>query len=152
MKILFIANSFGEDTTRYLHGIARADGKNWKVVNLYIGGCSLYRHYRNMLSADKAYSLELNGVSSGFYVSLSEALLSDEWDVVTLQQCSHESTLADSYEPYLSRLAAFVREYAPKAKLWKNSLRTGLSRQGWQAAHTFFGRINAPAPRFSFFG
>ena len=36
MKILFIANSFGEDTTRYLHGIARADGKNWKVVNLYI--------------------------------------------------------------------------------------------------------------------
>ena len=34
MKVLFIANSFGEDTTRYLHGIARADGKNWKVINI----------------------------------------------------------------------------------------------------------------------
>lgn len=118
MKILAIGNSYSSDATRYLYGIARAGGVKMKVVNLYIGGCSLYRHYRNMLSADKAYSLELNGVSSGFYVSLSEALLSDEWDVVTLQQCSHESTLADSYEPYLSRLAAFVREYAPKAKLY----------------------------------
>ena len=118
MKILAIGNSYSSDATRYLYGIARADGVKIKVVNLYIGGCSLYRHYRNMLSSEKAYTMELDGISSGFSVSLTEALLSDEWDVVTLQQCSHESPHAETFEPYLTRLAAFVREYAPKAKLY----------------------------------
>lgn len=119
MKVLFIANSFGEDTTRYLHGIARADGKNWKVVNLYIGGCSLYRHYRNMLSGEKAYEFEMNGhVKSGIFVSLTEALLSDEWDVVITQQCSPKSGEEDSYEPFATAIAEFVRIHAPKAKFY----------------------------------
>ena len=66
MKILAIGNSYSSDATRYLYGIARADGVKIKVVNLYIGGCSLYRHYRNMLSSEKAYTMELDGISSGF--------------------------------------------------------------------------------------
>lgn len=118
MKILFIANSFGEDTTRYLHGIARADGKNWKVVNLYIGGCSLYRHYRNMLSGEAAYEFQINGHKSGLMVSLQQALLSDEWDVVATQQCSPLSGDEESYEPFATELASFVRTYAPKAKFY----------------------------------
>ena len=118
MKILAIGNSYSTDATRYLHGIAHAGGVKLKVVNLYIGGCSLYRHYRNMLSGEKAYMMELNGVASGFYVSLKEALLSDEWDIVTLQQASHYSPHAATYEPYLSSLAAYVREHAPIAKLY----------------------------------
>ena len=118
MKVLFIANSFGEDCTRYLHGIARADGKNWKVVNLYIGGCSLYRHYRNMLSGEAAYEFQINGHKSGIMVSLQQALLSDEWDVVATQQCSPQSGDEASYEPFATELAAFVRTYAPKAKFY----------------------------------
>ena len=61
IKILCIGNSFGSDCTRYLPGVARADGKDIKVVNLYIGGCSLYRHYRNMLSDAPEYNFEING-------------------------------------------------------------------------------------------
>lgn len=118
MKILAIGNSFSTDATRYLYGIARADGVKVKVVNLYIGGCSLYRHYRNMLSGEKAYAFELNGMGSGLSVSMKEALLSDEWDVVTFQQCSPHSFKAETYEPYLSRLAEYVREHAPKARLY----------------------------------
>ncbi|MBR2906499.1 MAG: DUF4886 domain-containing protein [Clostridia bacterium] len=118
MKILAIGNSFSQDATRYLYSIARAGGVSLKVVNLYIGGCSLYRHYRNMLSGEDAYSYEINGMTSGLYVSLKKVLLSDEWDVVTLQQRSADSWKAESYEPYLSRLAAFVREHAPAAKLY----------------------------------
>ena len=118
MKILCIGNSFSTDATRYLYGIARADGVKLKVVNLYIGGCSLYRHYRTMLSGEKAYLMELNGMSSGFYVSLKDALLSDEWDIVTLQQASHASPHRETYEPYIVRLADYVREHAPAAKLY----------------------------------
>ena len=76
MQILAIGNSFSSDATRYLHGIARAGGVPLQVTNLYIGGCSLERHFRNMHSDARAYDLQCNGHSTGFSVSLSEALLS----------------------------------------------------------------------------
>ncbi len=117
-KILMISNSFGEDASRYLYGIARAGKENVKVVVLYIGRCSLYRHYRNMLSEEKAYEYIINGIRTGIYVSLKEALLSDEWDYVTLQQSSPESGNVESYFPYITELASYVRKMSPAAKLY----------------------------------
>ena len=118
MNILAIGNSFSEDATKYLHSVARADGEDLFVVNLYIGGCTLDRHYRNMLSGERAYELQVNGVRTGFFVSLCDALLNREWDAVTLQQASHKSFDQKSYEPYLRELAAYVRRCAPKAKIY----------------------------------
>ena len=118
MKILAIANSFGVDAGRYLYGIARASKEEVKLVVLHIGGCSLYRHYRNMLSGERAYEYYINGMNSGLKVSLQEALFSDEWDYVVTQQCSPESGLYETYQPYLNELAAYVRRSAPKAKLY----------------------------------
>jgi hypothetical protein len=37
--------------------------------------------------------------------------------VVTLQQASHLSFQYDTYTPYLSNLAAFVRQHAPTARI-----------------------------------
>jgi len=117
MNVLAISNSFGDDANRYLHQIARAAGKRIEVATLYIGGCTLDTHYRNMLGNKSAYDLRFNGHITGFKVSIEEALLSREWDVVTLQQGSRKSYDPDSYEPYASALAEFVRDCAPKAKL-----------------------------------
>ncbi len=116
MHILSIGNSFSQDATRYLSQIAKADNFNLNVVNLYIGGCSLYRHFTNMMSDNKAYVLEVNGESTGFLVSLKEALLNREWDYVTLQQASHLSFKYESYQPYITELSEYVSKYAPKAK------------------------------------
>lgn len=121
LKILSVSNSFGVDSTRYLYGICRAAGVKVKVVTLYIGGCSLYRHYRNMLSEDAAYAYYINGMDSGLTVSMKQALLSDEWDIVSTQQCSPDSGDEASYFPYLTELAAYFRKYAPKAKLYLQS-------------------------------
>ena len=115
-KILAISNSFGVDATRYFYDVARSEGKTVKVVTLFIGGCSLYRHYRNMLSDEKAYEYYINGINSGLKVSLKEALLSDEWSVVTLQQSSPKSAVWSSYEPYLTELSEYVKRLAPAAK------------------------------------
>jgi hypothetical protein len=117
MNILTIGNSFSEDATRYLHNIAKADGENLQVTNLYIGGCSLEQHYRNMLSDEKKYELQYNGEKTGFYVSLRDALLNRPWDLITLQQVSHSSFNYDTYQPYLNALAEYIREYCPKAKI-----------------------------------
>lgn len=116
MEILSIGNSFSHDATRYLHRIARADGFKLNVTNLFIGGCSLERHYRNMLSGERAYKLQYNGEETGFPVSLEEALYNRKWDVVTIQQVSNDSFDLDSFHPYIFALTDMIREYAPKAK------------------------------------
>lgn len=117
MNILSIGNSFSQDAQRYLHQIARADGVDLQVFNLIIGGCSLSRHYRNMLSEERAYTLGMNGFSTGFCVSLKEALLNRDWDVITVQQVSHFSPYGQTYQPYLNGLVEYIRRLVPKAKI-----------------------------------
>lgn len=116
MQVLAIGNSFSQDAMRYLHRLAAAAGEDITAVNLYIGGCTLRQHYINMLTDSKSYVLQYNGESTGFYVSIKEALINRDWDYITLQQGSHESFKADSYQPYLKELSACVRTYVPKAK------------------------------------
>lgn len=118
MQVLAIGNSFSQDATAYLKKISEFGKGDITVVNLVIGGCSLSRHYRNMLSGERAYSMEFNGQATGFYVSLDEALLSRDWDVITIQQASHFSFKAESYQPYLDSLADYIRECCPQAKLY----------------------------------
>lgn len=117
-NILAIGNSFSQDAMRYLHGIAKADGEKLATANLYIGGCALDKHFRNMIVDKKAYELQYNGHNTGFFVSLSEALSNREWDVITLQQSSPKSFNEESYDVYITELAAYVRKYAPKAKIY----------------------------------
>ena len=117
MNVLSIGNSFSEDAQRYLHQIAKADGVEINAFNLYIGGCTLSQHYQNMLSEERVYALGMNGESTGFKVSLKEALLNRNWDIVTLQQASILSHDYSSYEPYLQKLAEYVRLCVPKARI-----------------------------------
>ena len=117
MRVLAIGNSFSQDATRYLHDIAKADGVELEVANLYIGGCSLERHYRNMLTGERAYHLQFDGHMTGFFVSLDDALLSRPWDIVTVQQVSTQSFNADSFHPYIEALVDHIKDCQPKAKL-----------------------------------
>lgn len=118
MKILSIGNSFSADAHTYLHKLAKGEGVNFKCVNLYIGGCTLRTHYLNMLSGARAYELQFNGQMTGINISIADALVSDEWDVITLQQASHKSFNYSTYTPYLEALAEYVRKYCPHAKLY----------------------------------
>lgn len=117
MDILSIGNSFSQDAQRYVHGIAKSDGFNLNAFNLYIGGCPLSSHFRNMLKDERAYLLEMNGERTGFYVSIKEALLNRDWDVITVQQASHFSNDYNTYQPYLNKLVEFIKECVPKAKI-----------------------------------
>ena len=118
IDVLSIGNSFSEDAQRYLHSLAKHEGDEIQSVNLYIGGCPLDRHFRNMMGDEKAYDLHINGQTGlGFKMSIKEALLARNWTYITLQQSSPLSYKSESYFPYIERLAKYVREYAPGAKL-----------------------------------
>ncbi len=117
MKILSIGNSFSQDAQRYLHRLAKGDGTELKSVNLYIGGCPLRKHYLNMLDDNAAYDFEFNGEKTGIKVSIRQALVSDNWDFITLQQASPLSGSYETYSPYIEELAAYVRKYCPHTKI-----------------------------------
>ena len=118
MRVLSIGNSFSQDATWYLHRIAEAGGKEIDTWNLYIGGCSLYRHAKNLRGALKEYSLEINGQGTAEAVSINDMIAKGGWDAVTLQQASHYSGLPETYDPFLEEIASVLREALPEAKLY----------------------------------
>lgn len=118
MKILSIGNSFSQDATRYLHRMAKVAGIDIETVNLYIGGCPLRTHYINAIEDIHNYELEFNGQKTGFRVSIKQALISGDYDVVTLQQASNASFRPESFEPYSTYLKGYIAKYCPKAKLY----------------------------------
>lgn len=117
MKILSIGNSFSQDAQRYLYRLAKHDGVELETTNLFIGGCSLQRHYNNMLDDNADYDLEVNGERTGTKISIKQALVSDTWDFITLQQASHFSVHIETYSPYIEALAENIRSCCPKSKL-----------------------------------
>ena len=115
--LLSIGNSFSQDAQRYLHDMAALRGVSLNCVNLFIAGCPLERHFRNMVSGQAVYALEINGCPTGFSVSLEQALTANRYDYVTLQQASRFSFDEKSYFPYLQQLADRVRYVQPQATL-----------------------------------
>lgn len=117
MKVLSIGNSFSQDSHKWLHRLAEKNGIDVETVNLYVGGCSLERHWNNVMTNNPEYALESNGSRAERYVSIDEALGMMKWDVVTLQQASPLSGRPQSYFPYLKNLADLIRERQPEAKI-----------------------------------
>ncbi len=114
-KVLCIGNSFSEDATAYLQKVS---GGELYVRNLAIGGCSLERHYNNILgvgeSCDYVYEIDAAWIKTAF---IEETLLEEKWDYVTVQQVSHYSGIIDTYEPFLGKIVEFIREKCPSAKI-----------------------------------
>ncbi len=145
IKILAIGNSFSQDAVYYLHDIAMAANTKIKVVNLYIGGCSLEMHWNN-INADAAnYDYELNGLPVGRKISIREALQEESWDYITLQQVSGDSGILDSYEPFITDIYNYVRQQVPAAEI--------LLHQTWayevDSQHPAFAKYDRDQKRMS---
>ena len=113
MNILCIGNSFSEDATTYLQKIAKGE---LFVRNLAIGGCSLERHYNNIVNNIFDYGYEVDGEFLKIS-SIEETLNERKWDAISVQQVSHYSGIIDTYEPFLSEIVKFLKEKCPNAKI-----------------------------------
>ena len=118
MKILSIGNSYSEDAHRYIHRAAKTNGLFIETLNLYIGGCSLERHYENFISDRPEYEAQINGENTERKISIREALTLEKWDAVTLQQASPLSCISESYFPYMEVLRDAVSTLCPHAALY----------------------------------
>ncbi|MBR6727383.1 MAG: DUF4886 domain-containing protein [Clostridia bacterium] len=104
----------------YLWQIFRDGGYDTVYLgNLYIGGCSLNQHWSNMQSDAAAYTYyqNSNGMWSNSTASIASALAAQDWDVVTIQQASHDSGREASYNN-LGNVLNFIAENKPNAKIY----------------------------------
>lgn len=117
LRILAIGNSFSQDSVEQnLWELFDAAGIPVIIGNMYIGGCTLERHFRNSVSdkADYAYRKIVRGVKTNRENTTLEYALADEpWDYVSFQQASGVSGEYETYEPYLRALRAYVRRRVP---------------------------------------
>ncbi len=103
LKILAIGNSFSEDAMEYVYPLAKAAGvEHIELGHLYIGGCSLETHLRNISYnlSEYIYSTKNKDVmwKTTRYNKASKAFAENDWDFVTLQQNSNNSGVANTYD------------------------------------------------------
>ena len=116
IRILAVGNSFSDDGVEYLDELAQAAGIRLIIGNLYIGGCSLERHWNNIQGELPAYDYRKNeeGIQTNRpKTSLQEALQDEPWDYITVQQVSQLSGIYESYYPYLPAILHYLKTHAP---------------------------------------
>ncbi len=114
IKVLTIGNSFANNVCQYLKQITESvEGCDIVIGKANLGGCSLERHADLIKKSEQDPTFKPYGGKS-----LKELLQQDDWDVVTIQQVSHLSFKAETYQPYADEISAFVKKYAPHAKVY----------------------------------
>ncbi len=126
LKVLMIGNSFSISVTRHMPQVAKSMGLDLDLASLYIGGCSLERHWNNFekgkTDADfKPYKFTrfvAGEKKEDRPANLAEVLSMEKWDVVTIQQASHFSWKLDTYRPFADDLIKkCVKSLAPQAEV-----------------------------------
>ena len=109
MNILCIGNSFSVDVSTYVHDI----NEEINIYVLYIGGCPIDLHYKNIINGEKAYEFYVNGSNTPLmWCSLLEGLKYVKYDYITFQQRSPDSGNASTFFPELPLLMDEVRKYS----------------------------------------
>ena len=126
LKVLMIGNSFTESVMRETPNLAKSEGLPLDIVQCGIGGCPLEKHWANVEKAgDKEF--KPYGISARFSsdprrmfpkkANVTDMLVAEKWDIVTIQQASGKSAFYDTYQPYADNLIAKIRELAPQAEI-----------------------------------
>lgn len=129
VKLLTIGNSFAQNALKYFDKIVEGQGRKIVIGRANLGGCSLERHWNNAEKDLKEYN--------GKKQTLTDILKADKWDVITIQQVSHQSFKRESFEPYAEKLIALIKKYAPQAEI--------VIHQTWayRADHNWFTKKDA---------
>ena len=127
LKVLAIGNSFSLSMMEELPKAAAAfPGCELDIVNMYIGGCPLERHWANVESNAVDASFRPYDIRASYAfdrkempkrANIPEMLTADRWDIVTIQQASSKSPFCETYQPFADKLIAKIRELAPQAEI-----------------------------------
>lgn len=146
LKVLMIGNSFSQSVLKYLPSIVEASADDHLLLGqAYIGGCSMQRHCAEYASsaqnpAHRPYWTNLE-LGHDHKASLQELLDARQWDMVTIQQASHESWRFERYADFYPQLVKIIRHHQPTAEI--------VVHQTW-SYHSSDPRIAPPKPEWGF--
>ena len=138
LKILTIGNSFSRDAMAYVYDIAYAAGaKDVYLGDLYIGSCTVEKHLKNAKEDNASYSYFTNEI--GKWVEhtkhkMSDAIKSQNWDFISIQQNCENSGLPKAYAD-LQELVNIVKSQATNPKveiMWHMT---------WAAQNDYTGKL-----------
>ena len=150
IKLLAIGNSFSQDAMYYLFDMLCQLGVNENgivLVNACIGGCDLFAHMQNAKNDTAAYIRQTFhrggriGLSDSFW-TLKDIIKSQSWDVITLQQASHSSGRAETYNDDLDYLINYVKAQAINPTFRLGWHMTWAYRENPRSIHPAFADYN----------
>ena len=165
LNVLMIGNSFSICVGKNLPQIVRHSGKHrLRLTSAYIGGCPLREHAENLQKAAgipdfNPYRIDVWNASdlrhrkscSGNVLSL---LKNNLYDVVTIQQASHESWDFANYYPWADTLINRIRQYNPEAKIliqqtWSYRADNRLFKDWGFDSNEMYRRVKSAYARFA---
>lgn len=130
IKILSIGNGAAQDAQRNLSTFAACAGYDLMTRTAWIEDCSLEAHWDNFKTERACYTWEENGTKIADGYTLTQALMAENWSIITLEQTPELAGLAESYEPYLSNLLTAIGAMCPDARIFLNETYAPLGEDG----------------------
>ncbi len=115
IHLLTVGNSFSHNATRYLGDLAKASGDHLILREDNVGGASLELHWSKAQAFEKNPADKLGHYTAG--KSLKDALTSERWDFITIQQASIKSHDLATYRPFAQQLSDYIKRPAPDSTL-----------------------------------
>ncbi len=118
LNVLFIGNSFAVDTSDLAPKIAKALGvEEMRFGTLYIGGCSINKHYNNFVGekTDYTYYVSVGGNwATVKNYSIQRALKEADWDYICIQHGTGDGSRYTKVSSYskLDDLVKLIKENA----------------------------------------
>lgn len=137
IKVLSLGNSFAQDGSQYLDRLMTAAGVDASKYCYYFtfesgatlaGYVSWYKNGRTINCIDKNDSYTSTPRAGNIIMTSSGSLktiISQDWDVIVLQQASTDAWNWDTYQPYLTELIGLIKRDCPNATIaWYHTWRT----------------------------
>lgn len=147
LRVLFIGNSFSDDTMEFVTSIAKSSGyEDIMLGNLYVGACSINMHLKNATENAPVYLFRTNSGDGWRYepsFSIREALESNRWDWVSILSGTGDGSRKTEKESYsrLPELIAFVKSVVGEVKIAYNMAWLGLSTHSHPETISYDGNI-----------
>ena len=157
VRVLSIGNSFSRDAFAYVPFLIEelAPGTEVDFGILYIGGCSLERHYNNLVGEKPDYTFDTYKTGTDHWnqeknVTLQQGVAREPWDIIILQQQSGRSRYYDTYQPFLDNLLEYLSQVKPQATtawLLTQAYGTGFKSLDGMSSDEMWARVDAASQR-----
>lgn len=113
MNILTIGNSFTDSLALYFPVAVQSARCDLHFERANFGGCELARHWSYIEAEERDVRCRIYQGGR----KLRSILELRAWDVVTIQQASHDSWRPETFQPWAGNIIAYVKKHAPRAEV-----------------------------------